>query len=116
MVAYNDSLIQLDKPDISPEVREYWLNESIRTKETYLHYTAKAHSLKEDLHIPSSQEEKSGGDNLSVGNSNEESNSGDSLNEANNSAYSSNEANNSGDNKRGYSSDEESRPTKRPKN
>jgi hypothetical protein len=23
MVAYNDSLIQLDKPDISPEVREY---------------------------------------------------------------------------------------------
>jgi hypothetical protein len=101
--AYNDIMDQIEKSgdNIDIQQKESLLNESIRARNLVDQYTSHAQNLKNELNIPSSEEEYSSEDNSSGDNR-----SGDS----------SDEENKNGDNRSGYSSDEESRPSKRPRN
>jgi hypothetical protein len=91
--AYNDIMDEIDKngDTMDKEVKEYLLNESIKARNAVDHYANYAQNLKNELNIPSSEEEYSSEE------------------------YSS-EENSSGENRSGDSSSEESRPSKRPRN
>ena len=101
--AYNDIMDQIEKKGdtIDIQQKESLLNESIRARNLVDQYTSHAQNLKNELNIPSSEEEYSS----------EENSSGD-----NRTGDSSDEENNNGENRTGDSSDEESRPSKRPRN
>jgi hypothetical protein len=101
--SYNDIVDQIEKhgDNIDKQQKESLLNESIRARNLVDQYTTHVQNLKNELNIPSSEEEFSSEENSSGYSS-----SGDS----------SENENNNGDNSNGDSSDEESRPTKRPRN
>ena len=101
--AYNDIMDYIEKhgDTIDMKQKEYLLNESIRTRNLVDQYTTHAQNLKNELNIPSSEEEYSS----------EESSSGE-----NKSGDSSDEDSKNGDRRTRDSSDDESRPSKRPRN